>query len=169
MLKLQLFTQAALLALALGFSIGNVKGPSEGIIDLLLLVFPISAIFAALYVVEDRLVVHFCEYVGTLSEREQELARVPESELIRNSEISRQLKDFAKSTLYVRLFAQVVAFLLIPVALTVYRFVQVKANGMHNLEVAMDILLLVAILGLISWAFAQHRGTAVRAEFADGA
>jgi hypothetical protein len=120
-LKLQLLAQASLLALAKGVEIAGLKA-GRPYPDLMSFSVTISLIFSCLYYTEDSLIGHLAEYIATLSKAEVELNHG--QKLISNWDMSEQLKQYARFTLPSRFFAQIVAFILIPVGLTLFQFIQ---------------------------------------------
>lgn len=164
LIKLQLYTQAGLLALALGFTIKGISAAPDSLSYLLALAFPISAILAALYAVEDRLVVHYCEYYGSLSEKEMKLSDA-ESIKIENKEVSTQMGYFAKTTLQLRYFAQIVAFVILPTGLCLFREIDAESNLFIS---AMNALLLIVIFLILTYTYLHHRDTSERLKSSDG-
>jgi hypothetical protein len=112
-LKINLISQAALLALAVGIKF-QVEG-SKATPEFACLAPVASLVFACMYAVEDRLVGHLGSYIGSLSEAEGVL-QGREHMLIVNWDISVQLReDYAKGpALKIRLVAQILSFIVIP-------------------------------------------------------
>lgn len=161
-LKYQLFAMGALFAISQGLAVGLLQ-PKESLqLDLLVLAFPISFMLAAFYCAEDRLVAHFCEYFGSLSFLERDLAGG--GLLIPNSEISEPLRVFSETTLTLRVLAQASAFFLIPSVLTVYRFIHYGSpvhGAAAQAEIVMDSVLAGCTVLLLFWTYHHHRRVAV--------
>ena len=134
-LKLQLLVQVALLAFALGLNASS----SENI---LLLSLPISFILTSLYASEDRLVGHIVGYLNSLSNN----LSIQEGRDWPNLESSSEGKNYIKTTLPVRLLAQIFGFLILPLGIAALRFLSLpkKWNSVYTTELAIDL-----IMGLI--------------------
>lgn len=158
LIKLQLYTQAGLLALALGFTIKGVAAAPGSLSYLLALSFPSSAILAALYADEDRLVVHYCEYYGSLSGKEMQLSKEG-SKMIENKEVSKQMDSFTKTTLKLRYFAQIVAFVVLPTGISVFREVGAEGNLVIS---AINASLLISVFLILTFTYIHHRDTSIR-------
>jgi len=154
-IELQLLSQGVLIALALGVKIGTVR-TDESIPDALLFSVPISLIFCALYVVEDRLVAQFCGYISSVSEHVKELCQG--NITIENPEAHLRNSIFSLDFLTVRLIAQIVTFLLIPGSIAIYAFFDIHA--WHLREIGLAILSVISwftAIALLGQAFLRHR------------
>jgi hypothetical protein len=117
-IKIQLFTQAVLLALAQGIELGGIRTATPQ--PTVLTAAPvISLVLAALYYVEDNLIGYLSKYVGAISEAEVKLSQG--NFYISNWDTSAPLREYAKSTRRLRLVAQSAAFVGIPLVLTAIR------------------------------------------------
>lgn len=153
-LEYQLLAQAALLALASGIEIGGVRSASV-LPDVMSLAVPVSFVFAALYVVEDRLTASFCGYLQDLSRQEARLAGAGPP--IVDAETWLRRSPFGVDFLPTRLAAQIVAFLLIPAGIGGYRFASMDAwNWIQGIEAGVALVLWVATVFLLARAYMRH-------------
>lgn len=154
-----------MLALAFGIEIGGVKATSP-IPNVIALAIPTSFILACLYVVEDNLVGYLTSERGKFSRTEAQM--FPNEARIGLFEASDALDNYRRTTLPIRFAAQLVAFILIPAGLALYRFGRITEwRKLHTIELIVDVLLLPLAFGLIVWAFRKRRslrniGNAVR-------
>jgi hypothetical protein len=116
-LKLQLLAQGALLALSQGVKFAGVESSRE-LPTLIVLAIPIGLVFMSLYFVEDRLIGVLSRYIGSLSLREAKLSAGPDP--IPNWDSSPELRAYGQNTLPIRIFAQVLSFVLIPAGLALF-------------------------------------------------
>jgi hypothetical protein len=151
----QLLVQAGLLALASGIRLGEFLQAETELPDMLILSIPISFVFAALYVFEDRLVSQFCGYIFSLSKQEMNISdsRLP----IKTAEAHLKKSKYTSRVLPVRFLAQILTFALIPLVLTYYGIQTVENwEPIHTVILAIWGLLWLAIVVLLIMAFIGH-------------
>jgi hypothetical protein len=157
-LKLQLLAQSALLALALGVELGGVKlgAPSMALPSILVLSCPVSFILTCLYVVEDRLVGLISRHVAWLSEVERGLSRA--RILIEYVGGSEAIREYAKTTLPIRVLAQVMAFAVMPLLIEIYRYiVQVPEGVRFWAQVLIDATCLMGVSMLLRVSYQDRK------------
>ncbi|MBD3218917.1 MAG: hypothetical protein GF310_11620 [candidate division Zixibacteria bacterium] len=150
----QLLVQAGLLALASGIRLGEFLQAETELPDMLILSIPISFVFAALYIFEDRLVSQFCGYIFALSKQEKNIS---DSRLaIETAEGYLKRSKYTSRVLPVRFAAQILTFTLIPLVLTYYGVQSVKIwepihtvilVGWSMFWLATVVLLIIAFIG----------------------
>lgn len=156
-LKIQLLAQITMLALAFGVEVGGFNATNP-IPNVLALAVPTAFILASLYVVEDNLIGHLSRERGKLSLIEAQM--FPAEREIPLFEASDALRDYAKTTLPIRLAAQLGAFVLIPAGLSAYRFISFAVwNKLQIVESAVDIFLWCVTIGMIVWTFRRRQRT----------
>ena len=75
-------------------------------------------------------------------------------------EASDGLRNYARTTLPIRLAAQLGAFVLIPAGLAEYRFLGITIeNKLRIIELIVDAVLWCVTVGIIIWAFHKRRLT----------
>lgn len=154
-LKIQLLAQVILLALAFGIEIGGVKATSP-IPDVIALAIPTSFILACVYVVEDNLVGYLTSERGKFAHTEARM--FPNEERIGLFEASAALDDYRRTTLPIRLAAQLGAFVVIPTGLAFFRLRRITEwNKLRTIELIFDLLLVLVTLSLVVWAFCKRR------------
>jgi len=154
-LKIQLLAQVIMLALTFGIEIGGIKATSP-LPNVIALAIPTSFILACLYVVEDNLVGYLTSERGKFSRTEAQM--FPNEERIGLFEASDALDNYRRTTLPIRFAAQLVAFIVIPAGLALYRLGRITEwRKLHTVELIVDMLLLPLALGLIVWAFRKRR------------
>jgi hypothetical protein len=154
-LKIQLLAQVTMLALTFGINIGGVNATAP-IPNVIALAIPTSFILTCLYVVEDNLVGYLTKERSKFAYTEARM--YPHEDRMDLFEASDALNDYRKTTLHIRLLAQLVAFVLIPVGFALYRFTRIPAwNNLHFFEFLIDAALLGGTLCLIIWAFFKRR------------
>lgn len=147
-LKLELYIQAILWALANGIKLGAESASPVPVA--LALSLPISFTFACLYFVEDGLISKLSKYVGSLSDLERELSKSDEQ--IFSWDNSQELRSYAEGyTLMIRVLAQLGSFLLIPSYLTFAYLEKIEFQGWQAyflMSLFLPILILLVIQGL---------------------
>jgi hypothetical protein len=154
-LKIQMLAQATFLALTFNVEVAGVKAAS-GIPTVLILALPTALTLACLYVVEDRLIGLISRYNGRLSDLE---ARLTKSEaVIQYVGASQEIREYANTILPIRIVAQVVAFALVPVLLSTYRFAELSELQWFNwVELVIDILCFIGVLYLLHVAYRERK------------
>lgn len=123
-LQLQLLVQVGLLSIAGGFEISGIKAANP-YPDVLILASSASVIFVTLYFIENSLVGNLSKYVASLSTLE---AQMSGGDLIPNWDASENYRsNYIRLTLPFRLIAQLMTFLFIPLAITIFRL-----SSMHR-------------------------------------
>ncbi len=136
--KLALLAQAVLWGLGKGVKIGGAE-PLAPMPEMLNLALPVAYVFAGLYYVEDGLCIRLSKYIRTLSVYGPIASHNDE---IRNLDASTQLKSYAQGpTLLLRIFAQLAAFLALPVLLATDQF----TRSLPYYELAFAALALILI------------------------
>ncbi|ELB2137276.1 hypothetical protein [Vibrio parahaemolyticus] len=150
-LKLQLFAQFLLWALAHGITFAKVSGICGApIYDVLILSFPISLVMMGLYSVEDGLISRLSKYIGSLSGIEKTLCQSSEFE-IKCWDNSSYLASHADGTsLKIRVFVQFIAFVVIPLYLTVLSYNRESFPAWLSF---LQIALLVCIVGIMVFGY----------------
>lgn len=160
-LKVQLFTQMALLALARGVEIGGVKSVSA-LPDVLVVAAPASVVLAALYASEDLLVGLLSRYRSRLSVSVAKAHGKADTGLF---EASAEIGEYAKRALPLRFTAQVVGFVLIPAVSVSFRMLD--PGRWFLVEGALNVVLLGVALWMVGSAARFQRTRALSA--AEGA
>jgi hypothetical protein len=157
LLELQLLAQAALFAIAQGIAVPGVGEITQAHPVVLALAMAVSLVLASLYVVEDRLIGYLQRYLGAISAAEKELTH--SDTLIVNWAMSPELREYARRVLPVRAAGQVVAFLLIPAALIVFRITQLPARWtwFNMAEILVDVLLFGGVAALLIYSLVLRR------------
>lgn len=123
-LKLQLFAQFLLWALAHGITFAKISGGDceKPLYVVLILSVPIALVMMGLYAVEDGLISRLSKYIGSLSGVEKVLCSSSEPE-IKNWDDSSYLANYADGlSLKIRVFVQFFAFFVIPLYLTILSY-----------------------------------------------
>jgi hypothetical protein len=157
-LKIQLISQIVLLALAQGVEIFGVK-TSNPLPNMLAFSIGTSFVIACLYHVDDNIISYMSSYLRALSQAESELR--PGQVLILNWHASEQVKELVHKVVPLRYFAQVVAFLLIPFGVFVFRVSSFASRETLELiaiaEIVMDVIFLVLIAIVILVSYLRRR------------
>ena len=155
-LKLELAAQLVIVGIASGIEVLGVKANAPTPKTILALAVPAAFILATLYFTEDLLAGLLSKHRGRLSLFEAKLAGVQTS--IPFFEASPELQEFLLFALPIRLSAQFVAFVAIPVGITVYRFVQITIWSRWTIvELVLDLVLLAGVVGFLVIAFVFRR------------
>ncbi len=103
-----------------------------------------------------RLIGLISRYNGRLSDLE---ARLTKSEaVIQYVGASQEIREYANSILPIRIVAQVVAFALVPVLLSTYRFAELSELQWFNwVELVIDILCFIGVLYLLHVAYRERK------------
>jgi hypothetical protein len=157
-LKLQLFAQITILALAGGVKIGGVEASGPLPIVFALSV-PISFILVTLYFVQDTLIGYLSRYVGQLSNEEAKLSST--NEIIPNWDVSPECREYTRHALPFRSTALFVAFVLVPAILVGIWIVTISGAWtiLQTAEVILTAILWLATLGLVIRVYVLRRKT----------
>jgi hypothetical protein len=157
-LRLQLLAQSALLALALGVEVGGVKSNASttALPSILVLSCPVAFVLTCLYVVEDRLIGLISRHVSSLSEIERGLSRA--TILIEYVGGSEAIREYAKTTLPIRVFAQAMAFAVVPLLIEVYRYsLQFPQPFALSMQILIDGLCVVGVASLLYVSYQDRK------------
>lgn len=121
-----------------------------------MLAVPVSLVLGLLYINEDRIIHHLVMYIAHLSRAEQELARGTTQ--IPNLEASREIDSFTRTTVFLRFFAQVFTFVVIPALAVTYRHLT-NADWPLSFwgEATFSWLCLSSLLGALIWAMYMRK------------
>ena len=157
-LKIQLISQVVLLALAQGIEVFGVK-TSTPLPDMLAFSIGISFVLACLYHVDDSIISYMSSYIRSLSQAESQLR--PGKFVILNWHSSEQVGELVHKVVPVKYLAQVVAFLVLPMGIFVYRISSFLSKRTIEIiqicEIVVDIVFLVSIGTVILVAYLQRR------------
>jgi len=118
-LKLQLLSQAVLLALSGGVKLGGVEAQAA-IPNVLSLAVPLSLVFLCLYYRENKLVAHLSTYLSQFPA--MTIAESAEQGNLANWDSSEDLAQYSQETTFFRLVAEAISFGLIPAGLLMVWF-----------------------------------------------
>lgn len=154
-LIIQLLSQVVLFALAQGVEIAGVRASGANPIFLFLSI-PISLLLASLYHIEDSIIGYIGNYISAIPEAEAEIST--RKTVIRNWDASEQFKLYGSRALPIRLIAQTVAFLLIPICLSGIRMSSVKTWGLFQwVELLVNALFAIVVSAILIRGFLLRR------------
>ncbi len=116
-LKTQLYIQAILFSLSNGIKLPGIESKAASPI-VLCLALPISSVLMCLYLVEDKIIRGLSEYISSLSQVEKKMTKG--DFLIESWDNSTAYSNYRLQRwngLYIRITAQIIAFIFIPLAL----------------------------------------------------
>jgi hypothetical protein len=165
-LKGQLFSQGAILALSQGVEVSGVGTKAQDSQPAVLIIaVALSFVLACFYYVEDTLVAGLSRYTAYVSRAEWKLRGGP---FIRTTAGSRQIERFfTHGGLQLRLSGQIAAFWVLPLILFVLRLnsTQFKnEGGWQTVEIILDVIMLLAILGITCFVFFYRRRSGLLVE-----
>jgi hypothetical protein len=143
-LKLHFLIQGVLLALSKGVKLAGVEASGPMSLSLFLAV-PLTAVFALLYYTEDRLIGQLSSYVGSLSKE----ARKQSGEAVHCWDVSPQLREYAKTTVWYRFLAHLAAFVVVPSVLLYLLYRSSFPSFFHEwIWCDIQIIVLICLLAL---------------------
>lgn len=143
-LNIHFLVQGVLLALSKGVKIAGVETSSPLALSLYLAV-PLTAVFALLYYTEDRLIGQLSSYAGSLSGPVQKEF----SEKVVCWDVSPQLREYARTTVWYRFLAHLAAFVIAPSVLLYLLYHSAPPTTCHQwIGCTSQIIILVCLLAL---------------------